>query len=264
MAFLKPRKWFNYKSIRGALDNLSTRSSKRRLAEEFINPPEGRHLPPELIIEILHYLHNDFSTLSQCCLVARSWLDISRHYLYDNAIFSISSQNKNFSSTYHYLEKSEGVCRHIKHLLLDCNDYDFKEPSKKPAICDHILGAILMKLPNLIYLKMENVRFVHTPSPTPTRWNLKHLLKPPSRGEYDAEMCGDARTLGNACAFKHLHQQTSSTENSQDLQPSFQLALSAIGAEGDQAFSYREILRLFPSYSAFDLSFPRTTMGIHS
>ncbi|KAL4242912.1 hypothetical protein ABKN59_011874 [Abortiporus biennis] len=221
----------------------SRSSSKRPLVEMPTNPPEGRRLPPELIIEILCYLRNDFPTLGQCCLVASSWLDISRQYLYYNAVFSVPSQYKNFSSAYHYLEKSE-------------------EPSKKPAICDHILGAILMKLPNLIYLKMEKVRFVHTPSPPPARWSLKHPLNSASHGENDAEKCdGDAETLDSACAFKHLHQQTSSTENSRDLQPSFQLALSAIGAEGDQAFSYREILRLFPSYSAFDLSSLRNALN---
>ncbi|KAL4242913.1 hypothetical protein ABKN59_011873 [Abortiporus biennis] len=264
MTYSKHGKWFNFKSIRGVLDILPGRSdSKRPLVEELANPPKAQSLPPELIIEILHYLRDDHPTLGQCCLVASSWLDISRHYLYYNAIFSISLRYKNFSSTYHYLERSMGVCKHIKYLHLHCHDHDFNEPLKKPAICDHILGAILKKLPNLMYVKIANVRFVHTPSP-PYRWSLKHLLKPASRGEDETEkfgMFGDAQTLGDDCAFKHLHQQTFSTkEKTREQIPSVHLVFSDIGAEEDQDFSFREILRLFPSYISFDITPPRNPL----
>ncbi|KAI0796010.1 hypothetical protein C8Q75DRAFT_803061 [Abortiporus biennis] len=264
MTLSKRRKWFNFKTIRGESESLPARSNTQRpLVEELTNPPEGQRLPPELIIEILHYLRNDHPTLSQCCIVASSWLEISRHYLYRDAIFSISLTLKNFSSVYNYLERSEGVCRHIKHLYLHCHDSHFTQPSKKPVICDHILGAILKKLPNLIYVKIEHARFVHTPS-QPTRWNIKHLLKPTSRGDSgDTQMfgaSGDAQTVGDACVFKHLYQQTSSTkEKIQDPLPSIHVVFVDVGADGDQEFSYREILRLLLNCITFNIS-PRVTV----
>ncbi|KAI0789547.1 hypothetical protein C8Q75DRAFT_807173 [Abortiporus biennis] len=255
LAVSRRRKWLqNFKSVRGSFDSLLRSKNNPPLAQDLSPSPEGQRLPPELIIQIIHLLRYDARALAKCCLVSPSWLDLSRHYLYYETKLTVDAKARSFHPALKTLEVFEGVRKHIKVLVLRCSETHTDKPYKRPAICIHLLTSILEKLPNLKSLHIENARFIHT-AQTSTGNSLRFLLKPASRRDVAA------RSPTEACIFK-----TSSVDTSQDSSnqadhliskrtfpiPLEFLTINGVGADGDPAFPFREILTLFSSYTRFD------------
>ncbi|KAL4246275.1 hypothetical protein ABKN59_009757 [Abortiporus biennis] len=245
----------NLKSIRGSFDSLLrlNNESPQALAEDLSPSSESQQLPLELIAHILHFLRYNTGALAKCCLVSSSWLDLSRQYLFHQTVLTVDGKAHNFLPALESLEALERVWKHIKVLLLRCSENHSYESYKRPALCIHLLMSILEKLPNLKNLHIEDARFIHT-APTSTGEHLELLLKRSSRRDVAA------RGSTDPCVFG-----ISSGNISQDCPkrtfpiPLEYLTIDGVGADGDPAFPFREILTLFSSYTKFDTFVTRYT-----
>ncbi|KAL4242357.1 hypothetical protein ABKN59_011786 [Abortiporus biennis] len=243
------RKWLIFKPTEGSWDSLLKSKTKHlpQVSQRLGPLPDGHLIPPELIIQIIHHLREDKSILAKCCLVSQAWLDICRRHLYYEVKVTVDVKARTFSSVLKSLEVFRRAWKHIKVLVLR------GRPFTRPAMCIHLLKAIVEKLDNLESLHIRNVRFIHT-TPRFTR-NFRFLFNPTAlRG------APSSKTLSNACIFNHLDDidsvpfsQSKPHTNYRPIPIALEhLAINSAGVKDDPVFPFRETLTLFSSYRRFD------------
>ena len=104
----------------------------------------SRHLPPEILDEIVDFLQDEPETLMQCCLVSKSWVPRTRKHIFAQ-IWVKAKDHRKWTSIFpdpedsptHYTRRLKVDCaledsrwiqgfRHVERLILNCISPDPK------------------------------------------------------------------------------------------------------------------------------------------
>lgn len=117
-------------------------------------PPMSSYIPPELIDQIIDYLHNDPKSLNACALAARDWLPSTRYHRFRSIRFHSA---KKIDSFHQFSLNSPDVLPYYQEAVIcDTSGY-------VPASILEAAANACLTLPNLERIKFNNRARASTP-----------------------------------------------------------------------------------------------------
>lgn len=121
------------------------------------------HVPQELVDMVVDHLHDDRASLASCCLVSKSWIDPSRHHLFQKVrVPGEENGKKSFEAFVNLLNQPTAVGKYIMDLELSssasANDiFSLFKASPRPRLDSTMFTSILMKLTRLRSLAIDSI-----------------------------------------------------------------------------------------------------------
>lgn len=128
-------------------------------------------LPPELQLMVVENLLGDAKSLISCSLVAKSWIFISRTFLFRRMSLHLpatGSQANKICDFIRLLHDSQAASRPIGRHIVDLaligdvqrNDLDDDEPAANTPFITNVLPLMLPFVPQLRFLRMKGLLFL--------------------------------------------------------------------------------------------------------
>ena len=118
------------------------------------SPPMSSYIPPELIDQIIDYLHNDPKSLNACALTAKDWLPSARYHRFRSIRFQSA---KKIDSFHQFSQFAPGLLPYYQEAII-CDNSGYV-----PASILEAAANACLTLPNLERIKFNNRIYASTP-----------------------------------------------------------------------------------------------------
>lgn len=112
------------------------------------------HIPPELVDQIIDYLHSDPKSLNSCALVARNWLPAARYHRFRSIRFHSA---KKIDSFHQFSQDAPDILPYYQEAII-CDNSGYV-----PASILEAAANACLTLPNLERIKFNNRIYASTP-----------------------------------------------------------------------------------------------------
>lgn len=123
----------------------ATNRYKERINPPSLPPPMSSYIPPELVHQIISYLHNDTKSLSACALTARDWLPSTRHHRFRSIRLHSAKQIDSF---HQFSRDAPDILPYYQEAIISSGYVDESVLEAAATVC--------LTLPNLERIKFSN------------------------------------------------------------------------------------------------------------
>ncbi|KAK0226418.1 hypothetical protein IW262DRAFT_1294613 [Armillaria fumosa] len=127
--------------------------------------------PPELVLEILRYLTNEFRA---CCLVCRSWRRLAQPFVFSSLAVSLESQCRSWNRKFATYPHLAGYVTRLEVYGADSVDFDTVVSDEPPFLESAETLEFVRLLPKVKHLEMEGL-YLPSKRVIEVLCNFKHL-----------------------------------------------------------------------------------------